>query len=147
MGSHTFKWDFGYKDTSRIRTLFWCPAECRYWRSWLYIHSPWAPCKKTLGSVGNAPVNTQTIQNKTQRRQPLLTVMSHIKAGLIPVEADVRARLLFTTGYYANQDSMQTRYSMCVNIKTRLMCPQCVLKIRLVFKTGFYMRQTLLYVS
>ena len=34
--SQTFKRDFGYMDTSRIRTLFWYPTECRYTPSWLY---------------------------------------------------------------------------------------------------------------
>ena len=29
--------------------------------------------------------------------------MSHIKAGLIPLEANVRARLLFTPGFNSNQ--------------------------------------------
>ena len=47
--------------------------------------------------------------------------MSRIKALLIPVEADVRARLLFKPGI-----------SMCVNTETRLMCRQCILKTRRV---------------
>ena len=29
----------------------------------------------------------------------LLTVMSRIKPGLFPIEADVRARLIFTSGF------------------------------------------------
>ena len=33
----------------------------------------------------------------------LHTVMSRIKAGRIPVEADVRPRLPFTSGFYSNQ--------------------------------------------
>ena len=41
----------------------------------------------------------------------LNTVMSRLKAGLIPVDADTRARLLFKPGI-----------STCVNTKTRLMC-------------------------
>ena len=32
-----------------------------------------------------------------------IPVMLRIKAGLIPVEADVRARLIFTSGFYSNQ--------------------------------------------
>ena len=67
--------------------------------------------------------------------------MSRIKAGIIPVKADVRARLIFTLSFYSNQV-----FSMCVNTKTRLMCGQCILKNqasiqnRLLYETCFNTR-------
>ena len=43
----------------------------------------------------------------------LYAVISRIKAGLIPVEDDVRARLLFTSGFYSNQVFLCMSTSCC----------------------------------
>ena len=55
--------------------------------------------------------------------------MLRIKAGLIAVEPDVRARLLFKPGI-----------SLCVNTKTRLMCRQCIsLSISVLLSISIYL--------